>query len=180
MLEGFYPAGRVVDEAYVQQHRGTVVRRLALASRRLADTINRMAEWEELKGLYKVISGIKYDPQLLNRKFGMPVITYYGDNPDPMNFSERSKSYGSGVIKDMYLRLLLTQRYKDFQLIIAVLLVSWVIVAVALVGLWQVLKGNSESLNTCLTLLNTSESNMASWVNISLSAKMQGSTIVVG
>ncbi|NDA94399.1 MAG: hypothetical protein EBX90_14170, partial [Betaproteobacteria bacterium] len=41
--EGFYPAGRVVDEAYVQQHRGTVVRRLALASRRLADTINRMA-----------------------------------------------------------------------------------------------------------------------------------------
>jgi nuclease S1 len=41
--EGFYPAGRVVDEAYVQQHRGTVVRRFALASRRLADTINRMA-----------------------------------------------------------------------------------------------------------------------------------------
>jgi hypothetical protein len=138
------------------------------------------AEWEELKGLYKVISSIKYDPQLLNRKFGMPVITYYGDNPDPMNFSERSKSYGSGVIKDMYLRLLLTQRYKDFQMLIAVLLISWVVVAIALFGFWQVYKTNSISLNTCLNLLNQSDTNLANWVNQSLSAKMQGSTIVVG
>jgi hypothetical protein len=43
LQEGFYPVGRAVDQAYVQQHRATVVRRLALASRRLADTINRMA-----------------------------------------------------------------------------------------------------------------------------------------
>ncbi|MFN5266615.1 MAG: S1/P1 nuclease [Burkholderiales bacterium] len=43
LQEGFYPSGRDVDQAYVQQHRATVVKRLALASRRLADTINQLA-----------------------------------------------------------------------------------------------------------------------------------------
>ena len=43
LQEGFYPSGRDVDQAYVQQHRATVVTRLALASRRLADTINQLA-----------------------------------------------------------------------------------------------------------------------------------------
>jgi hypothetical protein len=137
------------------------------------------AEWNELKGLYKVISGIKYDPQLLNRKFGMPVITYYGDNPDPINPSDRTKSYGSGVIKDMYLRLLLTQRFKDFQMIIIVLVVSWVVVAIALVGLWQVNKGTADSLGKCIDMLNVSETHLFDLMNQTIKQTAQSSTIVV-
>lgn len=41
--EGFYPKARELDRVYVQQHRATVVMRLALASRRLADTLNGVA-----------------------------------------------------------------------------------------------------------------------------------------
>ena len=138
------------------------------------------AEWEELRGLYKVVSGLKYDPQLLNRKFGMPVITYYGDNPDPFNPADRKKSYGSGVIKDMYLRLLLTQRFKDFQLIMAILLISWVVVAIALFGFWQVYKTNANSLKTCIDALNVSNNNYVTLVNSTFNKMAQGSTFVVG
>ncbi|NDG54784.1 MAG: S1/P1 Nuclease, partial [Betaproteobacteria bacterium] len=41
--DGFYPSSREVDQAYVQKHRPTLVRRLAQASRRLAETLNRVA-----------------------------------------------------------------------------------------------------------------------------------------
>lgn len=138
------------------------------------------AEYEEVKNLYKVISDLKYDPQLLNRKFGMPIITYYGDNPDPFNHSDRKKIYGSGVIKDMYLRLLLTQRFKDFQMIIAVLLISWVLVAFSLFGLYQMYKGNVTNLGICLQQLNVTDVRYHELLNRTIEAKFQSSTIVVG
>lgn len=137
------------------------------------------AEWEELKGLYKVISNIKYDPQLLNRKFGMPVITYYGDNPDPMNYSERTKSYGSGVIKDMYLRLLLTQRFKDFQWIMMLMLAIGVVTAIAVFGLWRVHLTDSSNYHSCLTMLNASQDRWIELTNRTIQASVQSSTIVV-
>ena len=138
------------------------------------------AEWEELTGLYKIISKVKYDPQLLNRKFGMSVITYYGDNPDPVNPSDRHKSYGSGVIKDMYLRLLLTQRYKDFKMIMLVLLVSWVITAVSLFGLYKMNTNSQVMLQNCYIMLNTSNSQYFDLVNVTLSGQLQGSSVCLG
>jgi hypothetical protein len=137
------------------------------------------AEWKELKGLYKVISGLKYDPQLLNRKFGMPVITYYGDNPDPMNYSDRTKSYGSGVIKDMYLRLLLTQRFKDFQMIVAVMLISMIVVAIAVFGLWRVHLTDATNYHNCLAMVNETNMKMTNLLNTTIQRSLQSSTIVV-
>lgn len=137
------------------------------------------AEWEELKGLYKVVSGLKYDPQLLNRKFGMPVITYYGDNPDPMNYAERTKSYGSGVIKDMYLRLLLTQRFKDFQMMIAIMLISLIVVAIACFGLWRVHLTDSTNYHNCIILVNETNTKIMTLLNQTMLQNAQSSTIVV-
>jgi len=137
------------------------------------------AEWNELKGLHKVVSGLKYDPQLLNRKFGMPVITYYGDNPDPMNYAERTKSYGSGVIKDMYLRLLLTQRFKDFQMMIAVMLISMVVVAIAIFGLWRVHLTDATNYQNCVNIVNQTNNKMIELLNTTIARSLQASTIVV-
>lgn len=41
--DGFYPKTRELDQDYVQRYRSTLVRRIALASRRLADTLNTVA-----------------------------------------------------------------------------------------------------------------------------------------
>lgn len=139
-----------------------------------------IAEWTELKGLYAVIKGMKYDPELLNRKSGMPVITYYGDNPDPINPADRKKVYGSGVIKDMYLRLLLTQRYKDFQLIIVVALISFVVIAIALVGMWNLHSTDANSIKNCLSQLNTSNTAMLEFANKTLQQTLQSSTVILG
>ena len=139
-----------------------------------------LAEWNEMRNLYKVISNMNYDPQLLNRKFGMPIITYYGDNPDPLNPEKRDKAYGSGVIKDMYLRLLLTQRYKDFKLIIGVMLIALVIIAISNFGFWQNSKSLIQANKECLAMLNTSNNAMVDLLNQTIQAKAQGSNFVIG
>lgn len=139
-----------------------------------------LSEWNEMKNLYKVVSNMFYDPQLLNRKFGMPIITYYADNPDPLNPAQRDKSYGSGVIKDMYLRLLLTQRYKDFKLIIGVMLIALVVIAVSNFGFWQNTKTLLQSNKECLSMLNVSNNAMVDLLNQTIQAKAQGSSIVIG
>lgn len=139
-----------------------------------------LAEWTEMRNLYKVISNMNYDPQLLNRKFGMPIITYYGDNPDPINPEKREKSYGSGVIRDMYLRLLLTQRYKDFKLIIGVMLIALIVIAISNFGFWQNTKSLLHANRECLSMLNTSNNVMIDLLNQTVQAKVQGNTVIVG
>jgi hypothetical protein len=109
----------------------------------------------------------------------MPTITYYGDNPDPINFAERTKSYGSGVIKDMYLRLLLTQRYKDFQMMILVLLISWVVGVVAMFGLWRVHLADSKLIADCFAMVNQSQTQWMDLANRTATANLQSSTILV-
>ena len=138
-----------------------------------------ISEYNELKNLVKLISNLKYDPEQLSRKIGMPVITYYGDNPDPINFAERTKAYGSGVIKDMYLRLLLTQRYKDFQFMILILLISWVVCVTAMFGLWRVHVGDSKLIVDCFTAINQSNAQWMELANRTVSANLQSSTILV-
>jgi len=138
-----------------------------------------ISEWNELKNLVKVISNLKYDPEHLSRKIGMPVITYYGDNPDPINFASREKAYGSGVIKDMYLRLLLTQRYKDFQFMLMVLLISWVVSAVAMFGLWRVHLSDATTIKSCFDALNVSNTRWMDLANATAQASVQSSTILV-
>jgi hypothetical protein len=110
---------------------------------------------------------------------GMPVITYYGDNPDPINPSDRTKAYGSGVIKDMYLRLLLTQRYKDFQFLITIMLIALVVIAIAVFGLWRVHLKDASNYQGCLNMLNVSQQKWIELTNQSIQKAMQSSTIVV-
>jgi hypothetical protein len=136
-------------------------------------------EWKEIQNLYKVISNIKYDPEHLSRKIGMPVITYYGDNPDPLNFASREKAYGSGVIKDMYLRLLLTQRYKDFQFMIMVLFVSWVVMVIVIFGLWRVHLTDATNYVNCIRLVNETNTRYDLLVNSTLERLAQSSVQVL-
>lgn len=131
------------------------------------------AEWLELKNLFNVISRLNYDPERLTRKMGMPVITYYGDNPDPINFADREKVYGSGVIKDMYLRLLLTQRYKDFRLFLIIGLVSIVLFALASIGLYSLHASDTVNFGRCVALLNESTNKYLDILNQTIQANNQ-------
>ncbi len=138
-----------------------------------------MAEDLLKKSLYTVISGLNYDPQLLNRKLGMPVITYYGDNPDPLNPADRSKVYGSGVIKDMYLRLLLTQRYKDFKLLLTLMLVALGIIAIGMIYLSASHSSDARNYGECIKMINTTLNNYNDILNQTLTASAQGSVVTV-
>ncbi len=79
-------------------------------------TLRRTSFWR-----WETLSlSFKFHQRALTTRWGMPVITYYGDRPDPIVFSDTKKMYGAGVIRDMFLRLLLTQRYKDYQRMILI------------------------------------------------------------
>jgi hypothetical protein len=146
---------------------------------REAYKVKRNAEFVQMKNIVQVISGLSYDPELLNRKMGMPVITYYGDNPDPINYADRKKVYGSGVIKDMYLRLLLTQRFKDFKMFMLISTIAFVIIAISNAGFYYNAKGLIAANKQCLAMLNNSITTHDVWVNQTLSGLMQRSSEVI-
>lgn len=144
------------------------------------DFAKRMrAEYEQFKSIADMIHKLNFRTEAVSWKFGMPIITYYGDNPDPILFRDRQKTYGSGVIKDMYLRLLLTQRYKDFKFMLTVFLIAIVIVAIANFGFWQLFKSFQADLSSCQSMLNVSQMQYIDLVNRTMPHVVQNSTMIV-
>ena len=143
--------------------------------------LNRVREERKLvEGLVDVVKNLNFKNEALSWKFGMPMITYYGDNPEPFVFRDKSKTFGSGVIKDAYLRLLMTQRFKDFQLFLIVGLVSLVIIALAVSGLFFMNKNLAGSLDVCTQTLNASVGALKSCLEANLPVFNQNSTVFVG
>lgn len=137
------------------------------------------AEYEQFKKASETINKLNFRTKAVTWKFGMPIITYYGDNPDPVLFSNRDKSYGAGVIRDMYLRLLLTQRYKDFKFIISVMLIAFFIIAIANFGFWKLLQSSNVELSMCHSMLNKTQDGLLDLMNRTIPRVVQNSTIIV-
>lgn len=138
-----------------------------------------LAEVKQLREMFDVINKLNFKNEALSWKFGMPMITYYGDNPEPFVFRDKAKTFGSGVIKDAYLRLLMTQRFKDFQLFLVVGLVSLAIIAFALIGLYYMQAGLQQNLAVCQQSLNTSLTGLKSCLDANLPIFQQNSTIII-
>ena len=138
------------------------------------------AERVQMREFAEVIKSLSFKNEALSWKFGMPIITYYGDNPEPLVFRERKKTFGSGVIKDAYLRLLMTQRFKDFQLFMLVGLIAIVVIAVANAGQFYIVQGVARDLGTCQNTLNVSVSALDKCINANIPIFQQNSTLIIG
>lgn len=145
-----------------------------------AEVLERLKlERSQIESLASTIKKLAFDREALTFRFGMPVLTYYGDNPEPVLFRDRQKIFGAGVIKDAFMRLLLTQRFKDFQKFLMIALISLVVIALVLLGIMVYIRGVSEDVNTCMNLLNSTSIAYQNLVNATIPALKQGSTIVV-
>lgn len=138
-----------------------------------------MAERNQIKEMVDVIKNLNFKNEALSWKFGMPIITYYGDNSEPIVFRDKTKTFGSGVVKDAYLRLLMTQRFKDFQLFLIVGLVSLVIIAFALLLLFYLNNGVAKDLGVCQQTLNTSVQTLKTCLEANIPMFRQNSTVII-
>jgi hypothetical protein len=134
---------------------------------------------KEIKALYKKYSKLKFDKEALTFKYGMPIISYYGDKPEPVTFRDLKRIYSSTFIKDMYIRLLLTQRYKDFKKFIIIGLIISGVVATCLLLIAFYLNGLTKELGLCQYMLNNTLSSYTSLVNQTNVIKSLSSSVVI-
>jgi hypothetical protein len=115
------------------------------------------AEQEENKEIIKLVSiikNLKYDREAVSLSWGIPIITYYGDNPNPVLFRERTKIYSSGVIRDMYLRLLLTLEHNRILRTLTMVFIAMVVIGLILIVYYAVLSSATKNVSQCQNILN--------------------------
>lgn len=117
------------------------------------NSINRAEDEETLKFL-GYLKNLKYDREAVSLSWGIPIITYYGDNPDPVLFRDRQKTYGSGVIRDMYLRLLLTLEHNRLLKLITICFIVMLGVGVVLIIFSVILSNAVKNTGVCMQMLN--------------------------
>ena len=139
----------------------------------------RRKRFKEIKSLYKRFNKLKFNKEALTFRYGMPIISYYGDKPEPVMFRDLKRNYSSTFIKDMYLRLLLTQRYQDFKKFITFGLIIGGVIGLALLGILFYLKGLALDVKVCHEILNNTLNHYEDLVNQTITIKALGNSVVV-
>lgn len=111
--------------------------------------------------------------------WGIPTITYFGNNPNPVNIKEIKKVYDAKNIAAMIKRILMTKEWKFVRMVLILCLVS--------MGLWLVLAGldygvskkASENLGLCLNMLNQTTVKYNQLLNETGRLIVQNSTMVI-
>lgn len=122
--------------------------------------ISDEANDEQINKLKEDISKLVYDSNAVTLRWGIPIITYVGNNPNPINFSEPEKEYGAQVIRDVYIRLLATAQFKDLKRIITLMLIIMGVTAACLLALYFTYKQNASNLGSCLATFNSTITNL--------------------
>lgn len=134
---------------------------------------------EEYERLERKITSLVYEMDAVTLRWGIPTITYVGNDPNPVKFGEHEKVYGAQVIRDIYIRLLATQQYKKFMKIIIVGVMALVGIMVVLFLLYLALKSNSNNLAVCLADLNSTKTQLVNCVNESARIMAQNRTLII-
>ena len=123
--------------------------------RKVSDMAENAEEDKAYKELEEKISKLVYDVEAVTLRWGIPIITYVGNSPYPVNFAEPDKEYGVQVIRDVYIRLLATEQYGFMRKIITIGLILFGVIAVALIAIYFVTKTNAGNLGVCLNTFNS-------------------------
>jgi len=123
------------------------------------------AEKEEYMRLVEKVDMLKYKIDVVTLRWGIPTLTYYGDNPEPIDFKEPKKIYDAKVLKGVYLRILLTQRYNEFKKWIMWGVIALCVIAVVLVIYYFLFKSNATTISQCMTNLNFTNGQLVQCMN---------------
>jgi len=140
--------------------------------------LDKLDDTKEYEAMKEKINKLVYDVDAVTLRWGIPIITYYGKDPHPIDFKERTREFGAQVIKDMYIRILATQQYGLMQKMII-----WMVVALfacALVGglLYFAYNSLHGDLNMCIANWNTTSNAYQMLLNQS-KVVIQNNTLII-
>lgn len=137
------------------------------------------AEAKEVKDLYERATKFRYDPDVVTLRWGIPTITYYGNDPNPVNFKERKKIYDSKNISALIQRILLTKEWKLVRIVLILCCVA-IVMSIALGFLyWNSVQGVTKDLSTCNMQLNTTNYQYTQLLNYTNYVRSQSSNVTV-
>jgi hypothetical protein len=137
------------------------------------------AEKEEYQRLVDVVHRLKYRINVATLRWGIPTITYYGTNPEPIDFKEPKKLYDAKVLKQVYLRILLTQKFKELMKWIMITSIAMCIIALALFIYYFLLKDANSTTSMCMQSWNSTQTQLVSCLNETARILRQNATITI-
>lgn len=127
------------------------------------------ADKKEAKEYYDSVNNLHYYVDAVTLRYGIPTVTYVGTSSEPVNFKTLHKTYDAKTLKDLYLRILLTQKYGIFKkiMIIAILVMSATAIILFMYYLYMSgLSGNYHTdITTCISNWNATQNSLLRCVN---------------
>lgn len=141
--------------------------------------INELTELElQLKQFFDNIKSNKI-MDIKTLPWGIPTITYFGTDPQPVNYRDRKKIYDAKNIAAMIKRIIMTKEWKLVRMVL--ILCSVAIIGLLLLGFLDygmTVKSNN-IIGQCQKSLNMSLENYYSLVERTTVAQAQNSTVIV-
>jgi hypothetical protein len=141
--------------------------------------LDKVSDEQEYKRLQEKVEKWNYSLDAVSLKWGIPIITYVGNDANPVNFTEAGKKYSAQVIKDVYIRLLATQQFNFLKKIILIGVVAMCVIGICLFLLWQLYKGQVQNTGACISAWNSTQYQLIQCINVTARVMGQNSTVFV-
>lgn len=115
------------------------------------------AEKKEFERFHRVAHELTFKREAVTLRYGIPTVTYYGSNPSPVYFKEANKQYDSKILKNLYLRILLTQKWDEISKYMRYAMWGAIGIGVMLLLLWVTLKSQTDNTSACLAGWNSTK-----------------------
>ena len=136
---------------------------------------------EEARKYFESVNNLHYHIDAVTLRWGIPTITYVGDSSEPVNYKEKEVKYSAKTLKDLYLRILLTQKYGIFRTLMIVAVITMIAVAGVLIIYYMFFSGQAKNYNNqitmCITNWNITQRQLVECVNVTGRILAQNSTL---
>lgn len=137
------------------------------------------AEQKEIDGLLERMHKLRYNPDVVTLRWGIPTISYYGNDPNPINFKERKKLYDSKNIAALIQRIMLTKEWKLVRLVL-IIAACGIILSLILGGLyWNNSVGKDGIIKDCIRQINESNNRYISLLNQTITTRTQSNVVTI-
>jgi hypothetical protein len=139
--------------------------------------INLNAEEREIKSFLRGIRNSQV-MDITTLSWGIPTITYYGNNPNPINPKEIHKVYDAKNIASMVKRLLLTKEWKLVKMVLYLCMCSIILSLILGFINYGVAHSNAVNLANCLSNWNSTQVKYEDLLNASRVVLQNSTTII--
>jgi hypothetical protein len=133
---------------------------------------------EQFKALNK-LAQLNYKTDSVILSWGMPTLVYYGNDPNPVNFTDRKKVYDSKVISSYIKRLLLDKEWAFVRMVLLLTIIGFFLCIVLGFIYWKSISTSSDNLQFCMNVLNVTQIKYNELLNTSIRIAVQNSTMII-